>query len=458
VDRKQVQEWRKQKASLEAARDDKDIIVNQVRVLSGRSRKAAYPLLEDELLEYIKKKREEKCTVTTSMIIKKAKDLGTSLGLSDIKFSRGWAETFKQRHKLVKRARTQIAQKVPEDMPQTVINFLRIAREKTYNIEKKFIISFDETPMWFDMPQNSTIDFKGVHEVTVKLTGSDKLRFTVVLSYTAAGEKLPPMVIFKLKKKPKGKFPRNIVVATAPSANMTQDLMISTFIPRVVWARPNSFFKSKGIIFFDAHRSHNRDGVIRKLNSEGLDILEIPGGTTCVLQPLDVSVNKPFKNGMQRRWEEWMDRGKVVLTKKGNHKKASYELVCEWVSETWKEISTNVLVKSFEATGLTLNPDNSENNKMSSRLQAIVENRPIEREIFLESESNHYNELDNEPDNNELDNEPGELDDYDENMIDNDSDFDSDEDEQVDSDGAMEVDKVVDSNEAIEVDEVVEIE
>ncbi|CAG8818715.1 29287_t:CDS:1, partial [Racocetra persica] len=73
--------------------------------------------------------------------------------------------------------------------------------------------------------------------------------------------------------------------------------------------------------------------------------------------------------------------------------------------------------------------------------------------IFLESKSNHYNELDNEPDNNELDNEPGELDDYDENMIYNDSDFDSDEDEQVDSDEAMEVDEVVDSDEAMEVDE-----
>ncbi|CAG8847921.1 10468_t:CDS:1, partial [Racocetra persica] len=44
--------------------------------------------------------------------------------------------------------------------------------------------------------------------------------------------------------------------------------------------------------------------------------------------------------------------------------------------------------------------------------------------IFLESESNHYNKLDNEPDNNKLDNELGELDDYDENMIDNNSDFD----------------------------------
>ncbi|CAG8719717.1 10035_t:CDS:2, partial [Acaulospora morrowiae] len=107
------------------------------------------------------------------------------------------------------------------------------------------------------------------------------------------------------------------------------------------------------------------------LNIEGLDVLEIPGGTTNVLQPPDVS----------------------EFTTKGNRKKASYELVCEWVSETWKEISSNVLVKSFESTGLTLNPDGSEDHKMSHRLQAIIENRlddidKDEESICLEDEEN----------------------------------------------------------------------
>ena len=40
-----------------------------------------------------------------------------------------------------------------------------------------------------------------------------------------------------------------------------------------------------------------------------------------------------------------------------------------------KEISKEVLIKSFVSTGLTLNPDGSEDNKMSHRLQAIVGDR-----------------------------------------------------------------------------------
>ncbi|CAG8785957.1 28829_t:CDS:2, partial [Dentiscutata erythropus] len=255
-------------------------------------RKPIYPELENELVEYIKKKREEKIAVTTSMIKKKAKELGETL---------------------------------------VIKNFLKISQEKTSVIENQFIISFDETPMWFDMPCNSTYDFKGVREVPIKTTGSDKLRFTVVLGYTASGVKLPPMT--------------------------------------------KCFFKCKGIIFVDGHRSHIRDDVKRAFMVEGLDLLEIPGGTTSVLQSPDVSINKLFKNRMRQRWEEWIDKEKVVLTKNGNRKKASYELVSEWVSKTWKEISSNMLVRSFETTGLTLNPDGSEDHKMSDCLRAIVEDR-----------------------------------------------------------------------------------
>ena len=200
VHKRRVQEWRKQKEEFEKIKNSKGLNIEQVRVLEGRGRKVAQPTLEKELLEYIKKRREEKSVVTTSIIIKKAKALGEVMNIKNTKFLHGWAECFKQRHKLVKCARTQIAQKIPEDMPLIIKDFLKTSREKTYTIEKKFIVSFDETPIWFNMPQNSTIDFKGTREVPVKTTANEKLQFTVVLGYIAARKKLPPVVIFKLKK------------------------------------------------------------------------------------------------------------------------------------------------------------------------------------------------------------------------------------------------------------------
>ncbi|CAG8701689.1 20388_t:CDS:2 [Dentiscutata erythropus] len=127
--------------------------------------KVVYPILEKELIEFVKKRREEKGTVITSIIIKKAKSLSETI---DIRASEACSNTS--------------SLESPEDI---------------------------STPMWFDMPRDLTIDFK------------------------------------------------------------------------------------------DAHHSHNYYDVTRALKAEGLDVLEIPRGTTSVLQPPDVSVNKPFKNEMR---------------------------------------------------------------------------------------------------------------------------------------------------------------
>ncbi|CAG8715894.1 8553_t:CDS:2 [Dentiscutata erythropus] len=246
----------------------------------------------------------------------------------------------------------------PKDTSIIVQEFLKTACETTKKFEKKYILFFDETPVWFDMPRNSTLDFRGVREVRIRTTGNDKLRFTVVLGFTASGHKLPPMVIFKLKKVPKRVYPRDIIVAATTSGSINGDLMLSTYISKVIRARLDGFFKTKGVIFVDCHGSHIHDDVIKALNTEDLEVIKIPSGTTSVLQPPDVSVNKPFK--------------------------ISYELVCKWVSEVWKEIGQDLLIKSFDVTGLTLNPNGSEDLKMSSRLQAIVENR-LEDAIVEES-------------------------------------------------------------------------
>ena len=78
----------------------------------------------------------------------------------------------------------------------------------------------DDTPCYFDMPELSTIDTKGVQTVKVKTNGHEKLRFTAVLSAgikIAANEvkavRLPPMIIFKnIVKPPSGNFPPRVMV------------------------------------------------------------------------------------------------------------------------------------------------------------------------------------------------------------------------------------------------------
>ena len=55
----------------------------------------------------------------------------------------------------------------------------------------------------------------------------------------------------------------------------------------------------------------------------------IPGGLTSVLQPLDVCLNKPFKDHQRKMWVEWMTSGsamnqqlkvKTILLMRSSHK------------------------------------------------------------------------------------------------------------------------------------------
>ena len=58
--------------------------------------------------------------------------------------------------------------------------------------------------MYFDMGSDNSYAPIGSKDVLIKTTGHDKLRFTVVLTITATGGKLPPMITFKnLKNIPK---------------------------------------------------------------------------------------------------------------------------------------------------------------------------------------------------------------------------------------------------------------
>lgn len=97
------------------------------------------------------------------------------------------------------RAKTTLAQRLPADMEDKVIQFHRfvLRSRQRWGYDLSRILNMDETPMRFELPATRTLEFTGNRTVPVLSCGADKQSFTVALTVKANGEKLPPKVIFK---------------------------------------------------------------------------------------------------------------------------------------------------------------------------------------------------------------------------------------------------------------------
>jgi hypothetical protein len=167
--------------------------------------------------------------------------------------------------------------------------------------------------------------------VKMKSTGNEKLRFTVVLCCMADGTKLPPLVIFKRKTMPKGDFPPGVFVKVQAKGWMDEPVM--KYWTGEVWEkeRKGGLTKKRSLLVMDSMNAHTTPAVTNKLTNMKTARAIIPGGLTSCCQPLDVSINKPFKGNMRRHWSDWMLGDKHEYTKSGLQKKAPCDLVCKWV-------------------------------------------------------------------------------------------------------------------------------
>ena len=210
-------------------------------------------------------------------------------------FSNKWVDGLMSRNNLSNRRRTTIAQHLPDNLNEKQQEFLAFImyRRIQHDYPLTLIGNMDETPMTFDLPSNTTIDETGTRSVSIRITGHEKSNFTVVLTCMADGTKLPPLVIFKLKKIPRGNFPQEVIVRANPTGWMNENEML--YWIENVWIKRARLSNPQSLLVLDSFSAHLVNSVKRRFGEKNTNIAVIPGGLTSRLQPLDVSVNKSFK-------------------------------------------------------------------------------------------------------------------------------------------------------------------
>jgi len=99
----------------------------------------------------------------------------------------------------VLRRKTTKSNAHPQETIDKSLAFLQIVRPiiSAPDSEKKFIINMDQTPIWFSMPPQSTLELQGSTTIGIRSTSNSTERATCCLAVSAAGDKLKPMIIFK---------------------------------------------------------------------------------------------------------------------------------------------------------------------------------------------------------------------------------------------------------------------
>jgi hypothetical protein len=114
-------------------------------------------------------------------------------------------------------------------------------------------------------------------------------------------------------------FPKDVIVRAQEKEWMTEELMLEWL--KTVWScRPGTFLNQLSMLVLDAFKVHVTDSVKDQLHKMKTELVVTPGGMTSVLQPMDVSINKPFKDRLRQQYLTWIVDPARELTETGKIK------------------------------------------------------------------------------------------------------------------------------------------
>ena len=137
---------------------------------------------------------------------------------------------------------------------------------------------------------------------------------------------------------------------------------VKIWIEKVWRARLGGFANTQSLLVWDSFSAHLTDTVKQQLRENKTATAVIPGGLTSLVQPLDVCLNKPFKDRLREKWMTWMMSGEKTFTPGGQLRAASLVTVCQWVKESWQELSKEMVERSFKKCGISNALDGTEDD------------------------------------------------------------------------------------------------
>jgi len=237
---------------------------------------------------------------------------------ASFRFSNGWFRRFLSFHQVSLQFVTNTASKLPSDFSDAILNWMRFNRRNSqlrprngpepgdipaaigqYALAN--IVNMDQTPLPFEYLEGRTYNQKGEKTIWAQSSqsGWDKRQATIQLTVFADGiPRVKPLVFFHgmgvgaTIVTQQATYDARVVVKFNPKAYANSSNMVEWLDEQLILIledRPT-------LLVLDLFRAHKTEEVLDTFSANDIVVSMIPGGCTSLVQPLDVSINRPFKD------------------------------------------------------------------------------------------------------------------------------------------------------------------
>lgn len=229
-----------------------------------------------------------------------------------VQLNRNWAYSLLKRMNFVKRKATTAKSKYTgTDFKEVKKAFLNevVTTTTMEEIRPELILNWDQTGIHIVPSTSWTMDQRGSKRV--ELIGvDDKRQITAVFCGTLTGDFLPVQLIYKGKTPrchPKFKFPPGWHITHSPNHWSTEETMVQylehIILPYV--ARMRESEEEPALVIMDNFKGQITAKINSILEDNNIHVCLLPPNTTDLLQPMDISVNKPAKEFLRNEFQLW---------------------------------------------------------------------------------------------------------------------------------------------------------
>lgn len=249
---------------------------------------------------------------------------------------------------------------------------------RIYNMDETGLSTVQRKP-------RKILALKGKRQVGAITSGERGTTTTAVCCANAAGNFVPPLIIFKRKRAKDelrdGAPPGTIFAFNPDSGYINKEIFFLWLQHFIESVKPSP--EKKVLLLLDGHASHTKNlEAITHAKRHGVVILSFPAHTTHKLQPLDVSFFKPLSLYYIDETEKWLRQnpGRTVTT---------FQVSMLFGKAYSRAASVGTAANGFEKAGIfPLNKDAfADYEFISAEYEAITDSAPENISTFTGAES-----------------------------------------------------------------------